>query len=262
MPTLPALPTKTEGKLPEMYSAAKTALAKCARIDECKLWADKMEALASYARQQEDEDLLNYANRIKARAYRRAGEVFESIPVAKGRRPPNDGIGGDASPNFTRKEAAKEAGMSPDQAKTAIRVNRVPADEFEEAVESDDPPTVTALAQRGKATKPKEDILRGRDPADFKQATKLLGIVSHSLTECKDVDVLAACRGMDERETDRFLDQVERLIMWLTAARKEIANGFAGPMDHSPDRAMPSKGHHTNGQSYSDSMPTRTQSTL
>ncbi len=45
----------------------------------------------------------------------------------------------------TRTQVAKEAGLSKDQAVTAIRVARVPEEEFEAAVESEDPPTVTAL---------------------------------------------------------------------------------------------------------------------
>jgi hypothetical protein len=42
--------------------------------------------------------------------------------------------------------------MSPRQANNAVRVNRVPRDEFEQAVESDDPPTVTELAEHGSAS--------------------------------------------------------------------------------------------------------------
>jgi hypothetical protein len=45
-------------------------------------------------------------------------------------------------------QAAKGAGLSERQTKTAVRVANIPADEFEATVESDDPPTVTALAQR------------------------------------------------------------------------------------------------------------------
>ncbi len=49
----------TMARLPSSYEAAKRALAQCDAIDECKDWADKMAALASYARQAKDEDLLH-----------------------------------------------------------------------------------------------------------------------------------------------------------------------------------------------------------
>ena len=50
----------------------------------------------------------------------------------------------------SQKEAAAEAGFSQRQKETAVRVANVPTEEFETLVESENPPTVTALAQRGK----------------------------------------------------------------------------------------------------------------
>jgi hypothetical protein len=48
-------------QLPESYEAAKRAIAKCARLDECSEWADKAAAIASYARQADDVELQAYA---------------------------------------------------------------------------------------------------------------------------------------------------------------------------------------------------------
>jgi hypothetical protein len=64
-----------------------TALATCAKIDECKNWADKAEALASYAKQANDRDLHVMADRIQARAIRREGELLEEIESARGKQP-------------------------------------------------------------------------------------------------------------------------------------------------------------------------------
>ena len=49
-----------EARLPVSYEAARTALANCAQVDECKDWADKALALASYAKQANDETLLRW----------------------------------------------------------------------------------------------------------------------------------------------------------------------------------------------------------
>ena len=64
-------------RLPVAYQTAKTLLAQCSKIDECKDWADKSEALASYARQAKDDSLRKHADRIQARAIRRAGELLK-----------------------------------------------------------------------------------------------------------------------------------------------------------------------------------------
>ena len=67
--TLPAaianLPRIEAARLPVNYEAAKTALATCEQIDECKDWADKAMALAAYARQANDDELLHTARRIR-----------------------------------------------------------------------------------------------------------------------------------------------------------------------------------------------------
>lgn len=141
------LPTVSDAKLPQSYEHACTALATCEKIDECKEWADKAAALASYAKQAEDLSLENYAKRIKARAIRRAGELLNAIEPKHGA---NQNIEGGSSPKVvTRKQAARDAGLSPDQQKQAQRVANVPQKEFDEQVESDSPPTISNLAIQG-----------------------------------------------------------------------------------------------------------------
>ena len=54
------------------------------RIDECQMWADKAEALASYAKQANDDGLRRMADRIQASAIQRAGELLQEIAPATG----------------------------------------------------------------------------------------------------------------------------------------------------------------------------------
>ena len=142
-------------------------------------WANKAEALASYARQAKDETLRKMAERIQARAIRRCGELLKQIPAQQGA---NQNIQEGTLPNvLTRTEAATQAGLSEHQRKTALRVAQVPTPEFEAAVESESPPTVTALAEKGTQKKP--DVsplpdnqplfqLNGIDPAHFARAIR------------------------------------------------------------------------------------------
>lgn len=75
----------------------------------------------------------------------------------------------------SRSQVAADAGMSPHQAKQAVRVANVPAADFERQVESANPPTVTKLAEQGKKPIRVVDVLNGRDPNEFNLAMHYVG---------------------------------------------------------------------------------------
>lgn len=162
-----ALPDPAHARLPEKYVAATKAIAECSSVDECKTWADKAMAIASYARQADDQTLENHAARIKARAIQRCGELLKAFD-AQGARTDLDGQPGRGTPTkLTQARAASNAGLSKDQQVQAVRVANIPKEEFEVLVESDDPPTVTALAERGKKTRGKQRTRHAPRPWSF-----------------------------------------------------------------------------------------------
>jgi hypothetical protein len=85
-------------------------------MDECWDWADKAAALASYARQSNDETLQRHAIRIQSRAIERCGLLMKQIPSGSGSRNPprSDKQAGD-HPLITCEQAADEAGLSEHQ---------------------------------------------------------------------------------------------------------------------------------------------------
>lgn len=192
---LPAIGT---ANLPAKYLSAKLALSECSHIDECKEWADKSQALASYARQSKDKEMEHLAMRIRARAIRRCGELLRSVEAKHTGR-----IRRGATPNFdTRKTAAREAGLSPDQAKNAIRVANVNGKSFESQVESDNPPTVATLAKQGKG-KPKGIPIYeklGMTKKAFQAGMYFQGSVRVYLSETKKYPVREVVAGSTKKE--------------------------------------------------------------
>lgn len=217
--SVPAELDVEHARLPANYEQAKTALAECSRVDECQAWADKMAALASYARQINDHLLLSYCRRIQGRAVRRAGEVQQEIEPAQGQQERNEnGTIREGSHTYGRVQAARDAGLSDHQRVTAIRVANVPEDEFERQIESDNPPTVTALAEQGRkprAAPPPLVDLGDRSPEDFAEATKVLGLVTRFVVDSATLDTAAALRGFTAAEKAQALDRVDQAIRWL-----------------------------------------------
>lgn len=179
--------------LPARYSMACDALVAAQDVDECMEWADRAAALASYARQSKDRSLLNMATRIRARAIQRCGEMVVAVPKATNIQNEDGHVLG-------RTEAARRAGLSEHETRTAVAVASVPKDEFEAQVESDSPPTVTSLAKQGTATRPKPTPRPG-----FADATAMLMAWRDLARKCDEHDAVVTFGGMDaaERETVR-----------------------------------------------------------
>jgi N6-adenosine-specific RNA methylase IME4 len=158
-------------QLPELYERAKIVLSECSRIDECQNWADKAAAMASYAKQSKDETLHRYADRIKARAITRCGELLKEIQPAHGA---NQNIKDGTVPNVTREQAAEGAGLSERQRKTALRVANVDPAVREELIESDNPPTITTLAELGTIPKLQQAEVVARGEKEIVAAAKAI----------------------------------------------------------------------------------------
>jgi hypothetical protein len=226
------LPSVASARLPALYEGARSALAQCERVDECREWANKAEAIASYARQSHDDTLYNTAMRIKSRAIRRCGELLKEIPAEPGnhvaRLPgattatkqlgtPSAQV---ASP---RQEAARTAGLSQRQAKQAVRVASVPSPLFERMVEAPKPATVTELAEVGKRPTPKPLVdLGSRSPSDFKLATAAQGQLREFGAFAAKSDPAAVARGSSPRERHAMREQIAAIKPWLARLGKEL----------------------------------------
>lgn len=103
------------------------------RLDEVKDIRDKAEAMAAYARQAKDQDLILWATEIKVRAERRAGEMLADLPRG------GKFIGRDEDGDFRKTVGAKtetteKLGISKDQSARWQALAAMPADHFETAV--------------------------------------------------------------------------------------------------------------------------------
>jgi hypothetical protein len=118
-------------------------------------------ALASYGRQMKDQDMIHMAQRILDRAIRWGGELLATIKKAnsgEGRQGPVGSTKGTKAQFVGRAEFAKQAGLSPAQATTMLRVANVPEATFEKMVEGKSPASVKQLADEG--TRKRKSVLK------------------------------------------------------------------------------------------------------
>lgn len=207
------LPSIAKAPLPAVYSQARQALAQCWKMDECKDWSDKAAAMASYAKQSKDKGLYEVALRIQARAERRCGELlreFDPEPDHKLRK---------ATPGLPgpRAQAAKDAGLSDRQRKTALRVANVEESDFEKSVEASPPVPVGTIAKRGTKKRPRPTFdFEGIESEDFHAATRLLGIVTRFREDGEKIDLKKALRGMKLQEKAGFCRNAQAGLLWLS----------------------------------------------
>ena len=194
-----------QASLPQTYEAARSALAQCQAIDECKDWADKAAALASYAKQADDLELEKMAIRIRARAMRRAGELAKQM-MQPPHRPSDKHHGGVILKS--KAELQDVSGFSRRQMDTALAVANVPQPVFDAQVDAVNPATVTELARQGaqkRDTAPDpETWLKGRDPATFNKVLHMIGEIEDYSRSAASWDLDALLPNLTDNDRERL----------------------------------------------------------
>jgi hypothetical protein len=119
------------------YDAARFALAEARRVDEVKDIRDKAVALAEYARQAKDTDMLRDAVELRLRAEHQAGQLLADMPKAVGARGSGSNQHQVRSPVVTAPESQTlaELGVTKTQSSKWQRLAALPDDKFEIRVE-------------------------------------------------------------------------------------------------------------------------------
>lgn len=118
------------------YEAARSALAAAHRVDEVKDIRDKAEAMAAYARQAKDTELIQYATEIKVRAERRCGELLR-VTAERGERATQIRGGANiatASNDSTPLSTLADMGLTRDESSRYQQLAAMPEEHFETAV--------------------------------------------------------------------------------------------------------------------------------
>lgn len=118
------------------YEAARAALAAAHRVDEVKTIRDKAQAMAAYAKQARDTQMVQWATEIKVRAERRCGEMLRDSAETGQRATKTSGPPRDVSHDATHTATLRDLGITRDQSSRYQKLAAMPAEHFETAVET------------------------------------------------------------------------------------------------------------------------------
>lgn len=216
--------------LPEFYETAVAAIAQCEKMDECAAFKGMADIISTYAAQARDRRMLVIARRMRARAWRRLGELLLLYPVGHSghaRRLPDDLVANKAMinrrkepPQKTRAEVSKEVGLSPKAHQKAIYIAKMPEVIFEKHVEAPD-----SISDHGL-------MMLERGPGlDRKPYVNAKGSVRHMtgytlrkfsvFTNNHLAADLARC--FTDTDAKAFVPQVRAIRSWLTSLDKAFA---------------------------------------
>lgn len=139
------------------YDAARYALAIAVEVDEVKDIRDKAEAMAAYARQAKDTELVQWATEIKVRAERRAGQMLAEMPKAVGTKGQFAG-GHTMVPPAAEAKTLADIGITKNESSRWQKLAAVTDTQFEQAVsaakEVAGEVTTAAMLRAAKACEP------------------------------------------------------------------------------------------------------------
>jgi hypothetical protein len=196
------------------YEAARTALAECQRVDEVKDIRDKAQAMAAYARQAQDSELIQYATEIKVRAERRCGELLR-IAKESGELAPH---GGDRkSESRSQPTNLKDVGISGDQSSRWQQLASMSEEHFETAVatakDTAGQVTTAFMLREAQKAKPQGKAKTGPKAEAIREELRAAQERGVSMLETYARLTLTAVRAQDS-----FTDQERSLLDELTEA--------------------------------------------
>lgn len=162
------------------YEQARTALAECHRVDEVKDIRDKAEAMAAYARQAKDQELILWATEIKVRAERKAGELLRDA-AERGERATGDGsINQHNRASHADTPTLSDIGVTPMQSSRWQSLASMTEEHFETAVATakDTAGQVTTAFMLREAAKARPTPPKGKKIEAIKEALKATKEVS------------------------------------------------------------------------------------
>ncbi len=193
-----------------LYDAALHALAEAHRVDQLKDIRDKAVAMAEYAKQAKDTELIEYATAIRLRAERRAGEMLAEMAEKRER----DNGKGNRNPDLKLQAATPklaDLGISKSQSSRWQGLALLNPEEFERTVAHCNRKVVLAVDRSAKSISARSRVRDG-ESAQLKRVCKAVASLAAAGSPQVIADGLANNRhpldSADLIQAITFLDEL------------------------------------------------------
>ena len=224
-----------------LYSAARTALAEAHRVDEVKNIRDKAEAMAAYARQAKDTEMILWVTEIKVRAERRAGQLLAEMPKQAGAR----GIGKKVeSYDGTPLQTLADIGITKNESARWQKLAAVTDAQFERAVsaakEVAGEVTTAAMLRAAKADEPKKSArvveAKARPEIDdgMLSESELIAEMQETQAENQQLQERVVLMASDDKaaEIDKLLTRINGLEGRINQLMMQVKTSSDGEKYH------------------------------
>lgn len=130
--------------VPVVYEEAIKALAECLSLDDAKLWSDKADALAAWAKIYHDDKVDRQARALKLHAYRRMGQL--AIELSPQKRKGGAGNNGTSSIRaYGSQKMLMANGLNHAKATAATKLANMPQGKFDGLLKEKKPVSPTSV---------------------------------------------------------------------------------------------------------------------
>lgn len=196
--------------VPVQYETALRALSECISLDEAKVWSDKADALAAWAKIYRSNDAERKARALKLHAYRRMAQLAKEL------RPTKPGPFGDGPAKLLQ----REHGFTKTQAACVLAVGNAPKSSFERMASSPNPPSPHFFRR----TIGNES---GIQRAYSKNAVRVVSDFYRYAKENDPVVCAQACAA-EYVNPNVVRDQIEYIAGWLDDFERSIPKKISG----------------------------------